>query len=180
MSRLAKKNLPIPAGVKVSLTGNVIHFEGPKGKIEEKFVTDFVAIKVSDKDVQVDRKGNSKPFRSYQGLYWSLIKNAMIGVSEGFTMTMAIQGVGYKWEAKGQQINLNVGFSHPVAFSLPNGVTAKQDAPNLMTLMSHDKHLLGQTAANLRFVKPPEPYKGKGVRYQNEVVKLKEGKSAKK
>lgn len=180
MSRLAKKALPIPSGVKVAIHGNEIAVEGPKGKMKQVFLNEFVEIIVSEKDVLINRKGNSKPFRSYQGLYWSLLKNALYGVANGFTRTLAIQGVGYKWEVKGRQINLNVGFSHPVVFSLPDGVEAKQENPNLMILSSFDKHLLGQTAANLRFVKPPEPYKGKGVRYQNEVVKLKEGKSAKK
>ncbi len=178
MSRLAKKPVAIPSGVKIEQKANKLYFEGPKGKLEQRFAPEYIEFSMTENELLVGRKGNSKPFRAFQGLYWSLIKNCIIGVSEGFTRSLLIQGVGYKWELKGDHLLCNVGYSHPVKFKLPEGITVTQENPQTVTLNGIDKRLVGQTAANLRFVKPPEPYKGKGIRYKDEVVKLKEGKSA--
>jgi large subunit ribosomal protein L6 len=179
MSRLAKKGLVIPDGVKVSVQGNKYLVEGKLGKIQQDFLSHYVDISVQEKEVMVNRKGDSNVHRASQGLYWSLIRNSIMGVSQGFSKTLLIQGLGYKWELKGKDLVLTVGFSKPAVYKIPEGVILKVENLNTLVVSGHDKHLVGQVAANIRAIKPPEPYKGKGVRYSDEQIKLKEGKSAK-
>ncbi len=180
MSRLAKKPLTIPSGVTVNVNAKEFIVEGPKGKLQRDIKPEFVEIAIDGNQAMVNRKGNSKPHKAFQGLYWSLLKNALIGVTQGYSKKLMIQGVGYKWEVKGKKLICNVGLSHKVEFDIPENIEVKSESANLITVSGFDKRLVGQVVANIRFIKPPEPYKGKGIRYENETVKLKEGKSAKK
>lgn len=179
MSKLAKKPIKIPAGVKVSVNQNVIHVEGKVGKTQQVFEEDQVEIKVNGDQVIVDRKGNTGPFKARQGLYYRLIQGQIQGVTEGFSKTLNIQGLGYKWEIRGKTLIMNVGYSKPYVYNIPEGITLKSEKPELLLITGANKQQVGQVAAEIRAVKPPEPYKGKGVRYFEERVKIKEGKAAK-
>ncbi len=179
MSRLAKKPIVIENGVKVQINPSSVVLEGTKGKQEVQYMSQYISLRLEENELWVDSKGSSKPFRAYQGLYFSLIKNALIGVDKGFEKQLVLKGVGYKWELKGKTLVLNVGFSHPIEFSIPEGVHIVLESPTALKVAGVDKQIVGQVAANIRFVRPPEPYKGKGVRYFDEVIKLKEGKSGK-
>lgn len=178
MSRLAKKPLSIPSGVKVVVHSGELSVEGKLGTVKQSFLTNYVDIVTDGKVLNVHRKGDTNPYKACQGLYWRLARNLILGVSEGFSKVLSIQGLGYKWEVKGKDLVLTVGFSKPYVYPIPDGVTLKVDQA-LLTITGCDKQLVGQVAANIRAIKPPEPYKGKGVRYSNEHIKLKEGKSAK-
>ncbi len=179
MSRIAKKPLIIPAGVKVGLSDNTVLVEGKLGKLEQTFRSDFIEVKVSDNCIFVNRRGDSKEYRALQGLYYRLFTNMIKGVQEGFSKTLILQGIGYKMELKGNKLVLTVGFSHTVEFNVPQGISLKLENPQTLVVSGIDKQLVGQVAANIRAIKPPEPYKGKGIRYLNEKVKIKEGKTAK-
>jgi len=179
MSKLARKPIKIPGGVKVTVNLNVVHVEGKVGKIDQVFEDDHVDIKVNGDLVNVERKGNTGPFKARQGLYYRLIQNQIQGVTEGFSKTLNIQGLGYKWEVKGRTLVMNVGFSKPYIYQIPEGITLKSEKPELLNITGVNKQLVGQVAAEIRAVRPPEPYKGKGVRYFEERIKLKEGKAAK-
>jgi large subunit ribosomal protein L6 len=180
MSRLAKKPVHIPQGVNIRIDGNSILVEGPLGKLEEKFLPNFIGIKVEDGKAMIDRKSDVNTARALQGLYWSLIRNMVIGVTQGFTITMEIKGIGYKWEMSGDNLMITAGFSHPMKFPVPKGVKMATDGIALLNITGIDKQIVGQVAANLRFIRPPEPYKGKGIRYKNEMIRLKEGKAGAK
>lgn len=179
MSRLAKKAIVLPDGVKVTNAGSVITVEGKLGKLQQVYAANFVDIKVENNQIMVNRKGDSNAFRAYQGLYWSLIRNAVNGVSQGFTKVLLIQGLGYKWEIKGKNLVITAGYSNPVNYAIPQGVTLAVENNNQLKITGFDKQLVGEISAQIRAIRPPEPYKGKGIRYIDEVVKLKEGKSAK-
>lgn len=177
MSRLAKKPLPIPSGVSVTVENGAVSFKGPLGTIVQSYDTGLIKLRVEDTMCFVDRSFDSKEARAKQGLYWALFRNALTGVSVGFVKKLEIQGIGYRWEVKGKELHCSVGFSHPVIFKFPEEVTLEQPAANQIHVKGFDKQIVGQVAANIRFIKPPEPYKGKGIRYQDEIVRLKEGKS---
>jgi len=179
MSRLAKKPLIVPEGVKVSIEYGKILVEGKLGKIEQPFNTEFVEFKSDGKEILLTRKGHENTARAYQGLYFRLTRNLLLGVTEGFTKTLGIQGLGYKWELKGKDLIINVGYSKPVVYKIPAGINMKIDNPAQLVISGCDKQSVGQTTAEIRNIRPPEPYKGKGIRYLNERVKLKEGKAAK-
>lgn len=179
MSKLAKKPLIIPSGVKVSVNHNVVVVEGKLGKTQQTFEENFVDIKVDGDHVNVNRKGDTGNYKAAQGLYYRLIQGQIQGVTEGFLKTLNVQGLGYKWEIKGKTLIMNVGFSKPYIYQIPEGITLKSEKPEFMAISGANKQLVGQVAAELRAVRPPEPYKGKGVRYLNEHIKLKEGKAAK-
>lgn len=180
MSRLAKKPVLLPKGVTVTVSDTTFKVEGPLGKLEHEFKPEFVEVKVEENGVYVNRKGDANEFKAYQGLYWAHLRNAVVGVSEGFKKVLKIMGVGYKWQLQGNKLVCNVGLSHSVEFIAPEGIKLSSDNPALLTVSGIDKRLVGQTAANIRFIKPPESYKGKGIRYENEVVRLKEGKAGAK
>lgn len=177
MSRLAKKPVILPSGVNVAVEADKFIVEGPKGKLEQDYLSTYVEIKVDADGVMVNRKGNTNSFKAYQGLYWSLLQNNVKGVSEGFMKELLIKGTGYKWEIKGKFLECHVGLSHKVDFPIPEGITIIMENPTTVSINGIDKHLVGQTAANIRYIRPPEVYKGKGIRYINEVVKLKAGKA---
>jgi len=149
---------------------------GPKGKLMTT-VPAKISVKVEGKELRVSRESDSSVDRAMHGLTRKLIGNMVEGVSQGFRRVLQINGVGYKAEVSGQKLNLTLGFSHPIEFSLPPGVTAKVDRQTLITLESSDKQALGQTAARIRSLKAPEPYKGKGIKYQEEVIRRKAGKA---
>lgn len=180
MSRLAKKPVVLTNGAKVNIEAASFSVEGPLGKLQYDYKPELIQFKEEDGKIFVERKGNSNKFRAFQGLYFRLIQNAVSGVTTGFKKVLKIVGVGYKWQVQGDKLVCNVGLSHPVEFKVPDGVKLLQDNPLLVTVTGADKCLVGQVAANIRFIRPPESYKGKGIRYENEVVRLKEGKSASK
>ncbi len=175
MSRLGKLPVSIPAGVKISVKDNVVTVEGPKGKLSQAF--DNVDIKVNGTDVEVTRKDDSKNAKAAHGLYRNLIKNMVTGVSAGFTKTLIINGVGYRAEVQGKTIVMNLGFSTDFIALIPEGLTVTADAQGKLTITGIDKQLVGEFAAEIRSLRKPEPYKGKGIRYENEYIRRKVGKS---
>ena len=178
MSRIGKEPVKIPEGVEVSVNGKDIKVKGKLGELALS-VAAPVSLSIADKQIDVTRSDDSNESRSLHGLSRSLISNMVTGVSKGFKKNLEINGVGYRAELKGSDLKLSLGFSHPVIFPLPKAVTAEVDGRKTkITLTSYDKQLLGVTAAKIRSFRPPEPYRGKGVKYAEEVIKRKEGKSA--
>lgn len=177
MSRVGKLPIPVPAGVKVQISDGLVRVEGPKGKLEHRLPS-AVSIEVAERAVTVKRKDDSRQSRALHGLTQRLLGNMLRGVHAGFTRNLEIVGVGYRAEAKGQSLQLSLGYSHPILFQLPPGVQARTERPTLITLESIDRQLLGETAAMLRRLRPPEPYKGKGIKYTDEVLRRKAGKAA--
>ena len=179
MSRIGSKPVAIPSSVTVEVAGNTVKVQGSKGELSIEFLPE-VTVKVEDDKVIVERKGDDDESRARHGLTRQLIANMVIGVSEGFEKKLEIIGVGYKAQAKGKVLTLNLGFSHPIDFQIPEGIEITQDEKNknLLTITGIDKQKVGQAAAVIRGFRPPEPYKGKGVRYIDEEVKIKPGKAA--
>jgi large subunit ribosomal protein L6 len=177
MSRIGKQPVKLPAGVKVKLEGESVAIEGPKGRLETK-LDRGVAVELSDGTVVVKRSDDSRRTRGIHGLTRKLISNMVSGVSQGFTRVLEINGVGYRAEVKGNAIHFALGYSHPIVFQLPPGVTAKIEKQTIVTLESIDRQVLGETAAMIRELRPPEPYKGKGVKYAEEKIRRKAGKAA--
>lgn len=176
MSRIGKLPIAIPSGVKVVVEPREVRLEGPKGKLKA-MIPAGVQVKVEGNIVRVEREGEQRQARALHGLTRKLIANMTQGVSQGFTRVLEINGVGYRAEVKGQEIHITLGFSHPVVFSLPQGVAASVERQVIITLSSADRQLLGETAAKLRGLRPPEPYKGKGVKYREEIIRRKAGKA---
>lgn len=175
MSRLGKQPVAIPSGVTVSFEGDVLTVKGPKATLSRPVKKD-VEIKIEEDSV-VLTPGDTDAAPALWGTYAAHLRNMIEGVTEGFTKVLEIEGVGYRAEVKGKEIVLNVGFSHPVNLEIPEGITAEVQK-NVITLTGSDKDELGQFAANVRKVKKPEPYKGKGIRYQGEYIIRKQGKKA--
>lgn len=178
MSRIGRKPIPVPAGVTMTLEGSRVMVSGPKGSLEERLLPGL-AINQEGGQVLVTKKADNPETRASYGLMRTLVNNMIAGVSEGFTRQLEINGVGFRAVVAGEVVNLNLGFSHPIAFSLPDGITAEVDK-NLLTVSGYDKQLVGQVAANLRALKKPEPYKGKGIKYVEERIRRKAGKTATK
>lgn len=176
MSRIGKLPITIPDGVKVALQDKAIRLEGPKGKLETP-IPGGVKVKVDGKQIRVERETEQRKVRALHGLTRKLIANMVEGVSRGFSRVLEINGVGYRAEVKGPELHLTLGLSHPVVFRLPAGVTAAVERQTVVTLNGVNKQVLGETAAKLRDLRPPEPYKGKGVKYREEVIKRKAGKA---
>ncbi len=182
MSRIGKLPIPIPQGVKVEVKkDNTVIVEGKLGKLEQK-VHPSITVKVENDSIVLTREGDEKQTKAYHGLYRSLLHNMVQGVSEGFEVKQEVVGVGYKAEAKGQMLELHLGYSHPIYFEIPPEVkveakTERRSNP-IITLKSHDKQLLGQVAAKIRSLRPPEPYKGKGIKFVGEQIRRKAGKTA--
>lgn len=177
MSRIGRLPVRIPEKVKVHVDAGVVRIEGPKGKLEHR-LPPGVSVELADGSVRVVRQGDTRQVRSLHGLTQRLIANMMQGVHTGFTRTLEIIGVGYRVESRGQALQLSLGYSHPILFQLPPGVQAKVDRQTVITLESIDRQLLGETAAIIRRLRPPEPYKGKGIKYAEEVLRRKAGKAA--
>lgn len=177
MSRLGKLPIELSAGTQAKIENGFIIVKGAKGELKTK-VSNLVKIDISDKEIVVSVKDpENKKERSFWGLYRSLINNMVIGVTDGFEKQLEINGVGYRAQVSGKKLTLNVGFSHPVDYELPEGVTATVEN-NLITISGIDKQLVGETAAQIRKVRKPEPYKGKGIKYVDEIIRRKEGKTA--
>ena len=176
MSRIGKLPIAIPAGVKVAIDANGIRVEGPKGKLQAG-VPSGVSVKVDGNSMRVERANEDRKVRALHGLTRKLIANMAQGVSIGFSRVLDITGVGYRAEVKGQEIHMTLGYSHPVVFPLPQGVTAAVERQIVITLSGADRQMLGETAAKIRMLRPPEPYKGKGIKYREEFIKRKAGKA---
>jgi large subunit ribosomal protein L6 len=177
MSRVGKLPVKIPEKVRVSVDQRQVRVEGPKGKMSFA-VNPLMKIEVAGSQVNVRRPDDSRLARSLHGLTRTLVKNAVEGVVNGYERSLEISGVGFKAEAKGRELLFTLGYSHSITFQLPEGVTAEVDAKQTrITVRSVDKHLLGLTAAKMRALRVPEPYKGKGIKYAEETVRRKEGKT---
>lgn len=180
MSRVGRLPVALPQGVTVTVdSNNVVTVKGSKGTLTKE-MSKLINIAVEDTQVVVTRPNDEKEVRSLHGLTRALINNMVVGVSEGYKKTLDIVGVGYKVAKQGSKIVLNVGYSHPVEFEEGNGIVLDVTGPNQIVVNGIDKELVGHIAANIRSVRPPEPYKGKGIKYSDEVVRRKEGKTGKK
>jgi large subunit ribosomal protein L6 len=181
MSRIGKRPIDIPDGVEINIKGNSISVKGSKGKLDWVFPPSMSVVKEGNKLI-VTRPDDTKQKRALHGLTRSLIANMVKGVSDGYRLEMEIVGIGYKADLKGNSLVFSLGYSHPVEFKLPDGITAEVDQksrPMKVILNGIDKQLIGQTAANIRSLRAPDSYKGKGIRYAGERLKLKPGKAAK-
>ncbi len=176
MSRLAKRPIAIPAKTEVTVSGGLVMVKGPKGTLQ-KPIHRMVTIEVGTDGVQVSPKGTSIESRALIGTFASHVKNMINGVNTGFSKKLLVEGVGYKWDVQGKTLNLALGFSHPVKMPIPEGLTVKADK-GALDISGFDKELVGQFAADVRAMKKPEPYKGKGIRYDGEVIRRKQGKKA--
>ncbi len=179
MSRIGKIPIPIPAGVKVCFERGVLKATGPKGSLEQGVLPEM-SVEIADNSIVVKRPNDHRKNRALHGLTRSLINNVLIGVSQGFERVLEINGVGFRSELKGNTLVLNVGFSHPIDFTLPDGVTAQVDKQNRIVVQGCDKQVVGETAAKIRAFRPPEPYKGKGIKFADETIRRKVGKSGAK
>ncbi|MBI2215924.1 MAG: 50S ribosomal protein L6 [Candidatus Rokubacteria bacterium] len=177
MSRIGKKPIQIPQGVTVRIDGRTLAAEGPKGKLRQELPAGITAT-VDNGSLMVARESDARQVRALHGLARALVQNMVTGVKDGFEKKLEIVGIGYRAQLQGKAIQLALGYSHPVVFPLPEGVTAEVDRQTAITLRGADKGLLGQTAANLRALRKPDPYKGKGIRYSGEVIRRKVGKKA--
>ena len=178
MSRIGKQPIPVPSGVEVAVSGNKIDVKGPKGSLTLTCDPDMI-VTMEDGMVLVSRPTDERRHRSLHGLTRTLVANMVIGVSEGFKKDLEIVGVGYRATLKGDELDMSLGFSHPVIVKAEPGITFEVPAPTKITVIGIDKQRVGQVAAEIRKLRPPEPYKGKGVRYAGEHVRRKLGKAAK-
>ncbi len=176
MSRIGRLPVKIPKGIKVSVEGRRVQIEGPKGKVSQELSPE-VSAKVEGDSVQVSRSDDSKRSKSLHGLYRNLIKNAVAGLTEGFSRSLVISGVGYKAEVKGKSLVLTLGYSTPIEYPIPDGVSMEVEANSRIVVKGADKHQIGQIASEIRAFRPIEPYKGKGIRHESERVRRKVGKS---
>jgi large subunit ribosomal protein L6 len=178
MSRIGVQPIDIPDGVKVELKGSELSATGPKGALKLT-LRDEVSVEVDGSVLKVSRKNEERESFAFHGLTRSLVANMVTGVTKGFEKKLEIIGVGYRADVQGSDLNLQLGFSHPIKYALPDGITASVDKQTLVSIMGADKQLVGQVAADIRAFRKPEPYKGKGVRYLDEHVRRKAGKAGK-
>lgn len=177
MSRVGKKPIIIPEKVKVRQEDGTVFVEGPKGKLDYK-VPSIIDVQVSDEQIVVRRRDDEQKNVALHGMVRALLNNMVVGVTAGFKKELEIIGVGYRAEVKGRDLVIQVGYSHPVEFALPEGIEAKVDKQTRITISGYNKQQVGEVAAEIRDIRPPEPYKGKGIRYAGEYVKHKVGKAA--
>ncbi|AEF93131.1 ribosomal protein L6 [Desulfotomaculum nigrificans CO-1-SRB] len=176
MSRIGKKPIPVPQGVDVKINGNTVMVKGPKGQMEKEFHRDMI-IKLEDGKLVVERPTDNKLHRSLHGLTRTLLNNMVEGVTKGFQRNLELVGVGYRAAKQGNKLVLTVGYSHPVEMEPPAGIEIEVPAPNKISIKGYDKQAVGQFAANVRAVREPEPYKGKGIKYEDEFIRRKAGKA---
>lgn len=176
MSRVGKKPIDIPSNVKVNLDGKMVEVEGPKGKLEEH-IHQRMSVKIEDNQVLVTRPSDNRLDKSLHGLTRSLIQNMVIGVTEGYKKELEIHGVGMRAQLQGKKLSLQLGFSHPVNYDVPEGISMIVPKPTQIEIAGIDKQLVGEVAAEIRHFYKPEPYKGKGIRYKGEYVRRKAGKT---
>ena len=179
MSRIRKMPIPIPKGVTVTITDGIIRVKGPKGELSRKLVGN-IDVKIEDNTLHFTPRDEQTQTQAYHGLMRTLTNNMVVGVTEGFTKKLKIVGVGYRGEMKGSTLVLNVGYSKPVEYPLPKSVSGTVSKDGVIELSSIDKELVGDVAARIRKIRKPDSYQGKGIRYIDEVVRLKPGKSAAK
>lgn len=179
MSRIGKLPVEVPKGVKVKYSDSIISVEGPKGSLS-RTVMAGVSLDITEAAISVARNDDSNKSRAAHGLTRTLINNMVVGVTKGFERGLEISGVGYRAEAKGDILNLSLGYSHPINFQLPNGITVEVEKMTKLLVKGIDKEIVGQTAAKIRSFRGPEPYKGKGIRYSDETILRKAGKTGKK
>ena len=177
MSRIGKQPIPVPAGVEVSIEPDVVRVAGPRGELTER-ISREMTVEKNDGEVVVTRPTDRAEHRALHGLTRSLVANMVEGVTTGFTKTLEIQGVGYRAALKGSDLELALGYSHPVKIEAPKGIEFEVPVPTRVIVKGNSKQAVGQMAASIRKVRPPEPYKGKGIRYRDEYVARKVGKRA--
>jgi large subunit ribosomal protein L6 len=176
MSRIGKRPIAIPAGVEVTLDGNDVRVKGPRGELSRRLHRDVI-VRREDGEIVVERPSDQPEHRSLHGLSRTLVANMVEGVTTGFTKILEIVGVGYRAETKPFGLTLALGYSHPIDYKAPEGITLRAVNPTTVEVSGTDKEVVGQVAAEIRSLRPPEPYKGKGVKYQGEVIRRKAGKA---
>ena len=176
MSRIGRRPIPVPAGVEISIDGNTVRVKGPKGELARTLHSD-VSVRREGSDVLVERPSDEPSHRALHGLSRTLVANMVEGVTTGFTKTLEIVGVGYRAETKPFGLTLALGYSHPIDYRAPEGIELKAVSPTVVQVTGTNKEVVGQVAAEIRSLRPPEPYKGKGVKYQGEVIRRKAGKA---
>lgn len=175
MSRVGRKSISLPKGVNVTVASGQVAIKGPKGELKRPLPTG-VSLKTEGQEIKVERADDSRENRAKHGMIRALVANMVKGVTDGFERQLEINGVGYRAEVAGQKLNFALGYSHPVVFELPKGISAKVEK-NTVTLLGVDREILGETASKIRSLRPPEPYKGKGIKYVEEVIRRKVGKT---
>ena len=180
MSRIGRKPIPVPSGVDVAIDGQTIKVKGPKGSLQHTLAEPITVERGETGELLVTRPNDERKAKELHGLSRTLVANMIVGVTEGYRKTLEIAGTGYRVTAKGSDLEFALGFSHPVLVTAPQGITFTVERPTIFHVAGIDKQLVGEVAANIRKIRPPEPYKGKGVRYQGEVIRRKAGKAGKK
>ncbi len=180
MSRIGRKSIPVPSGVEVTIDGPTVKVKGPKGELSHTLAEPITVERGEDGQVHVNRPNDERRAKELHGLSRTLVANMITGVTEGYRKTLEIAGTGYRVTAKGSDLEFALGFSHPVQVKAPTGITFTVERPTLFHVAGIDKQQVGEVAANIRKIRPPEPYKGKGVKYQGEVIRRKAGKAGKK
>ncbi|MEI7655552.1 MAG: 50S ribosomal protein L6 [Actinomycetes bacterium] len=180
MSRIGRMPIPVPSNVTLTIEGPSVHVKGPKGELSHTVAAPITLERAEDGTVSVVRPNDERMSRSLHGLSRTLIANMIKGVTDGYSKTLLITGTGYRVAAKGNGLEFALGYSHPIAIEAPSGITFQVDTPTMFHVQGIDKQLVGEVAANLRKLRKPDPYKGKGLRYSDEVVRRKAGKAGKK
>lgn len=179
MSRVGRKTIPVPGGTKVKVEGSLFVAEGPKGKVSQSLLPGY-AVEVADGEVKISRPGDGGDERAKHGLLRALLANAVEGASQGFKRELEIHGVGYRAEVRGRELHMSLGYSHPVVYAIPGGIDIEVDKSGRMAVQGADKQLVGQVAAEIRGLRRPDPYKAKGIKYADEIVRRKVGKAGAK
>ncbi|MGV9215826.1 50S ribosomal protein L6 [Micromonospora sp. RB23] len=180
MSRIGRKSIPVPSGVDITIDGQTVKVKGPKGELQHTIAEPITIERGEDGQLSVNRPNDERKAKELHGLSRTLVANMIVGVTEGYRKSLEIAGTGYRVTAKGSDLEFALGFSHPVVVPAPAGITFTVERPTLFHVAGIDKQQVGEVAANIRKIRPPEPYKGKGVKYQGEVIRRKAGKAGKK
>jgi large subunit ribosomal protein L6 len=180
MSRIGRRPISVPTGVDVTIDGQTVRVKGPKGELQHTLAEPIRAERADDGTLEVVRPNDERRAKELHGLSRTLVHNMIVGVTEGYRKTLEIAGTGYRVTAKGGDLEFALGFSHPVVVQPPTGITFSVERPTLFSIEGIDKQQVGEVAAKIRKIRPPEPYKGKGVKYQGEVIRRKAGKAGKK
>jgi large subunit ribosomal protein L6 len=179
MSRIGRKTIPVPTGVDITINGQTVQVKGPKGQLSHT-LAEPITIERAENELVVKRPNDERKAKELHGLSRTLVANMVVGVTDGYRKTLEIAGTGYRVTAKGKDLEFALGFSHPVVVPAPDGITFTVERPTLFHIAGIDKQLVGEVAAKIRKIRPPEPYKGKGIKYQGEVIRRKAGKAGKK
>jgi large subunit ribosomal protein L6 len=180
MSRIGRKAIAVPSGVDITITGQTVKVKGPKGELQHTLAEPITVERADNGEIHVVRPNDERRAKELHGLSRTLVNNMIVGVTEGYRKSLEIAGTGYRVQAKGSDLEFALGFSHPVVVAPPKGITFAVERPTLFHVSGIDKQQVGEVAANIRKIRPPEPYKGKGVRYQGEAIRRKAGKAGKK